>query len=852
MNIFASSFGPGLIALTETWLTDSVSDAQIDVTSYAGPLRADRRGGRKGGGVCCYVRGDIVCKQLLNVLQPPESVDCLGMIIPACKLVLILIYIPPNLSEAENQRVLNFLLRDIDKALECLPDGRLILMGDFNHFETAEIELLYSLVQLVNFPTRGSSKLDKFFVDFEIHNELVASPCPPFGKSDHISIQVTGLQESCIPQTKMCKVFDLRKSNMNAVTCKLLDAPWVNWFRNKADVDSKTDEFYHFIDDAISTLPYHFVQMKVSDKEWMTPTLKLLINCKHEAYRLRNFSLFEHYKEKVKTEVSKAKNRFLNELKNKKNGLWKVANSIQNKRKDKSQLLSLMNCYSTPHSAVETINDSFCGNFSPSPQWPRIIESIPKEELKIWQIDITVEAVHKALLNLNVRKSTGSDGLSSRIMHDCADVLAAPLAHIFCMSVHDGVMPRRWKTAHVSPIPKSKHVSVDNLRPISLLPVASKMLENFIVTSLKNEFFLLYGKDQYGFRTGSSTLTAQLALHDFVTCFLDQNPKCCIFIISFDMSRAFDKLDHACLMKTLTDSDLPSSFLTWCSSFLQQRYQRVKINEFVSSPKKVTSGVPQGSKIAPYLFSCHMRTLHPFHLSARIFKYADDVVIVKPVFQTSHINDEIKVEIDNMKRWCDQNGLSLNEKKTKLLFFNKRNLRTSILPAFAPSSEMKLLGVVFHENLCWDSHVTKICKLASQRIYILKQLKKIKSISKNDLLQVYGAYIRSILEFNCPLFIGMKKKNKRKMNLIRNRCHRIVCGNECHCDDFENLDERRERLALKTFVKMLDKNHILHNIMPQPLPSGKRLSVPFCHTERRKSSFIPMCTLLYNEQFSKT
>ena len=335
LNAFAASLCPAIMALTETWLSESITDEQIDVTSYAKAFRADRRGSRKGGGVCCYVRDDIFCKQILNVLLPPDSIECLGLILPTCKLVIILVYIPPNLSSAENKNVLNFFLNDIDKALECLPDGRLILMGDFNHFGTAEIESLYSLSELVNFPTRGTSKLDKFLVDEEIKNDLTAMPCPSFGKSDHITIYVTPSEEGSVCPRKLCKVVDLRKSNMNSVICKLLDAPWEDWLRNNVDINSKTDEFYRIIEGATSTLPVNYVEMKATDKEWMTPTLKMLINRKHEAFRLHNLPLFEHYREKVKVEIVKAKNRFLYELNSKKNGLWKVANSIQNNRKSK-------------------------------------------------------------------------------------------------------------------------------------------------------------------------------------------------------------------------------------------------------------------------------------------------------------------------------------------------------------------------------------------------------------------------------------------------------------------------------------------------------------------------------------
>ena len=308
-------------------------------------------------------------------------------------------------------------------------------------------------------------------------------------------------------------------------------------------------------------------------------------------------------------------------------------------------------------------------------------------------------------------------------------------------------------------------------------------------------------------------------------------------------------MHHSSLMNTLTKGDLPKGFLIWCSDFLQRRYQRVKVGDTVSSLREVTSGVPQGSKLAPYLFACHMGSLQPFHNNSRIFKYADDVIIVKPFAPSANINCEIIKEIENMKNWCDSNGLILNSNKTKLLIFNKRRLKTPLSLPLSPSTELKILGVLFQDNLLWDNHINYICKAASQRIYLLKQMKKFENITHQDLVQVYCSYIRSILEFNCPLFVGMNKKNKRKLELVHNRCHRIICGNDCRCEALGNLETRRESIAMKTFLNMLDPKHLIHFITPHFLPSSKRLNVPFSATQRRLSSFVPHCTLLYNQFF---
>ena len=167
---------------------------------------------------------------------------------------------------------------------------------------------------------------------------------------------------------------------------------------------------------------------------------------------------------------------------------------------------------------------------------------------------------------------------------------------------------------------------------------------------------------------------------------------------------------------------------------------------------------------------------------------------------------------------------------------------------FHSETELRLLGVIFQENLQWDMHIDYVMRSASKRVFILKEMKKIKSITKRDLIHVYFSQIRSIIEYNCPVFVGLNTRNNCKLNKLQRRCHRIICGKGCSCDLFPNLESRRDDLAMKVFHKMMQPAHQLNSLMPLFLPSGKRLSFPFCNTLRRKSSFIPMCTLRFNKQ----
>jgi len=140
-------------------------------------------------------------------------------------------------------------------------------------------------------------------------------------------------------------------------------------------------------------------------------------------------------------------------------------------------------------------------------------------------------------------------------------------------------------------------------------------------------------------------------------------------------------------------------------------------------------------------------------------------------------------------------------------------------------------------NLKWNLEISKRYKRASQRLFVLRKLKRL--LHKFELVGVHNNFILSLLEYCAPVFLGLSTENSKKLEKLQRRSHKIVCGPECRCDRFPLLADRRKQLALKCLV-----DHILHRLYPHHLPSGRRLLFPFCRTSRRLSSFIPSCIAL--------
>ena len=139
--------------------------------------------------------------------------------------------------------------------------------------------------------------------------------------------------------------------------------------------------------------------------------------------------------------------------------------------------------------------------------------------------NVAIDKVQKLLSSLNITKSIGCDGISAHFLKDAADVISAPLTHIVNLSLQTGQVPSDFKTARVVPLYKKGDCNYEgNYRPVSILPVVSKIFERIVHEQLyeylsRNSLIYEY---QSGFRSTFSTNTALTYLGDKIRFNLDR------------------------------------------------------------------------------------------------------------------------------------------------------------------------------------------------------------------------------------------------------------------------------------------------------------------------------------------
>ena len=205
----------------------------------------------------------------------------------------------------------------------------------------------------------------------------------------------------------------------------------------------------------------------------------------------------------------------------------------------------------------------------------------------------------------------------------------------------------------------------NNYRPISDLPVLSKLLEKHVHDSLMS-FLILHNvlhSTQSGFRPNHSCETALLQMinkfHEAI------NNGQIIGMVMVDFRKAFDLVDHTLLLKKLRHYKISNETLLWFSSYLLNRKQKVVINNIESTTENIVCGVPQGSILGPLLFLMFINDLPLYTDNVNTDLYADDTTIFQISNSQHFIEQNLQLALRKLSVWCILNGMLLNTKKNQ-------------------------------------------------------------------------------------------------------------------------------------------------------------------------------------------
>ena len=820
-----------IIVLSETFLNNHNKD-NYPIPGYNGTHLV--RNHKRGGGVSIYVRNEFCNNVKIITSIGNDTIEALAIQINTkhTKQNIVGIYRPPNSSRNDFICALNTLIQTR------LNNSNVLIAGDFN------IDMLNKN------PSLGATPLQNLMTSHGFINYITQPTRPNNFENrnptllDHIWGNLNCIMKSFIIQTDLTDHFpcliqwNINKTN-NITTIKYredkeasnatfidkvkeIDFSFI--YNEQVDIDSRFSNFsnqlYRCYDETFKIKTKQLGCKRVQNP-WLTLGLLNSINQKHKLYRnykrgIIPLQLYNNYSNQLKALLKKAKRKYYTdkfcEVNTNTKATWSLINNLINKNKEHTPQIKQLSINGEVLTDQRKIADSLNSYFinigtetltNSSADQTNYESFLPQCNSHFTFETITPLDVQNKIAGLKNKKC---DILSvpNHKYKLVADIISIPLAHLFNTSILLGVFPSTLKISRVTPIFKKDDPSLPkNYRPISITHTISKIFEKIIFEQL-TEYFTsnsLLSDFQFGFRKGRSTSDALICLTEKLYKNLENKDSSVLLLLDF--TKAFDTIDHDILLTKLNKLGFEGLILQWFETYLKGRQQYIKLGDILSNTQQIKTGVPQGSILAPLLFSIYTNDLINSHNSFSV-SFADDISILINDKNPETLSKKAESSLTNITRWVDSNKLSLNIPKTSYITISNKNIGENFKiklkdVELTRTNTAKILGVIIDDKLTFKEHINKLVNKLAKYMYILVKL--VKSIPLYVLRKIYNAHVHPHILYCLSVYGTTPKSNTRQIITMQKRIIRLLSGSR---DFYSHTPPLFKKLNILQFEHLLN------------------------------------------------
>lgn len=433
--------------------------------------------------------------------------------------------------------------------------------------------------------------------------------------------------------------------------------------------------------------------------------------------------------------------------------------------------------------------------------------SLPIKKFKMHEIE------HIIFKKINAKKAPGYDLITGKVLQNLPKKGFKLLRIIFNAIVTRGYFPSQWKVAQVIMIqkPGKDPTETSSYRPISLLPILSKIFEKLLLKRLLTiiEERNLIPDHQFGFRQGHGTVEQVHRVVKKIRTALECKRYCSAAFL--DISQAFDRVWHLGLMYKIK-KNLPHPFSLLLDSYLTDRYFLIKYGETYTTLQPILSGVPQGSVLGPLLYLLYTSDL-PVTENTESATYADDTGILASDDDPHQASRLLQTHLNKIEIWLKTWRITANTTKSVHITFTLRRgtcpsvtLYGKILPV---QESVKYLGFHLDRRLTWAKHIwSKRLQLGlvHRKMYWLMGHKSPLSIENKVLL--YKTILKPIWTYGIQLWGAACDSNIERIQRFQNKVLRSICNAPWYVTNY-NIATDLQVDSIKEVITSLSKKYQL-------------------------------------------